>query len=212
MDLQTMRREYGLGSLHREQLLSEPLKQFEKWMQQAVESDALSDPTAMTLATVNAQQIPSQRVVLLKAYDHQGFRFYTNKNSQKGQDISANAQTALHFAWLPLERQVSIIGKAVPLDDEDNDRYFHSRPKESQVAALASQQSRPVESRDVLESHYQSLLKEYENTEVPRPRQWGGYCVEPQQFEFWQGGQHRLHDRYLYSKDGANWRITRLQP
>ena len=166
----------------------------------------------MTVATVNNERVPSQRIVLLKGYDHKGFRFYTNKNSQKGQDISTNSQVNLHFAWLPLERQISITGSAIPLDSEDNDRYFHSRPKESQVAALASQQSRPVESRDVLESHYKSLLREYENTEVPRPEHWGGYCIEPQQFEFWQGGQHRLHDRYLYSKDGAHWRITRLQP
>ncbi|MDV6317326.1 pyridoxamine 5'-phosphate oxidase [Idiomarina sp. HP20-50] len=212
MDLQAMRREYGLGSLHREQLESDPVKQFERWMQQAIDSNLLSDPTAMTLATVNAEQMPSQRIVLLKGYDLKGFRFYTNKNSHKGQDISANPTVSLHFAWLPLERQISIIGNAVPLDDEANDRYFHSRPKESQIAALASQQSRPVESRDVLESHYQSLLKEYQHTEVPRPRHWGGYCVEPQQFEFWQGGQHRLHDRYVYTQDRANWRITRLQP
>lgn len=212
MDLQAMRREYGLGSLHRDQLEADPIKQFEKWMQQAIDSGLLSDPTAMTLATTNAEHVPSQRIVLLKGYDHQGFRFYTNKNSQKGQDISANPKVALHFAWLPLERQISIIGNAVPLDDEQNDHYFHSRPKESQIAALASQQSRPVESRDVLESHYQSLLKEYEHTEVPRPQHWGGYSVHPQQFEFWQGGQHRLHDRYVYSKDRANWRITRLQP
>lgn len=212
MDLQAMRREYGLGSLHREQLEADPVKQFEKWMQQAIDSNLLSDPTAMTLATVDAEHMPSQRIVLLKGYDHTGFRFYTNKNSHKGQDINENPQVALHFAWLPLERQISIIGNAVPLDDEDNDRYFHSRPKESQVAALASQQSRPVESRDVLESHYQSLLKDYENTKVPRPQSWGGYSVHPQQFEFWQGGQHRLHDRYQYSKDRENWRITRLQP
>ncbi|MDA6067287.1 MULTISPECIES: pyridoxamine 5'-phosphate oxidase [Idiomarina] len=212
MDLQAMRREYGLGSLHREQLNSDPVKQFELWMQQAIDSGLLSDPTAMTVATVNNERVPSQRIVLLKGYDHKGFRFYTNKNSQKGQDISTNSQVNLHFAWLPLERQISITGSAIPLDSEDNDRYFHSRPKESQVAALASQQSRPVESRDVLESHYKSLLREYENTEVPRPEHWGGYCIEPQQFEFWQGGQHRLHDRYLYSKDGAYWRITRLQP
>ncbi|HAS15746.1 MAG TPA: pyridoxamine 5'-phosphate oxidase [Idiomarina abyssalis] len=212
MDLQAMRREYGLGSLHREQLNSDPIKQFELWMQQAIDSGLLSDPTAMTVATVNNERVPSQRIVLLKGYDHKGFRFYTNKNSQKGQDISTNSQVNLHFAWLPLERQISITGSAIPLDSEDNDRYFHSRPKESQVAALASQQSRPVESRDVLESHYKSLLREYENTEVPRPEHWGGYCIEPQQFEFWQGGQHRLHDRYLYSKDGAHWRITRLQP
>ncbi|MFD2632039.1 pyridoxamine 5'-phosphate oxidase [Idiomarina piscisalsi] len=212
MDLQAMRREYGLGSLHREQLFASPVEQFEHWMKHAIDSGVLTDPTAMTVATVNADGVPSQRIVLLKGYNEQGFCFYTNKNSHKGDDIRGNNQVSLHFAWLALERQVSIIGQTVELSDEENDAYFHSRPKESQVAALASQQSRPVDSRDVLESHYQALLKEYADTDVPRPRHWGGYRVIPDTFEFWQGGKHRLHDRYQYTRDGDHWRITRLQP
>lgn len=212
MDLQAMRREYGLGSLRREQLDTNPFMQFEKWMQQAIDSGVLSDPSAMTLATVDADNTPNQRIVLLKGYNEHGFRFYTNKDSQKGQNICHNPQVALHFAWLPLERQISIIGTATPLSDNENDRYFHSRPKESQVAALASQQSQPVDSRETLEKAYKTLLSDYQDTEVPRPESWGGYTVSPKRFEFWQGGQHRLHDRYQYDKNQSQWQITRLQP
>ena len=212
MKLQDHRREYLKAGLRRQQLNSDPILQFEAWMQQAIDSE-LSDPTAMTLATINDQGQPSQRIVLLKQADDKGFVFFTNKGSHKGQAIAQNPNVSLHFPWYPLERQIKIIGKAELLGEDEVAAYFASRPKESQLAAWASEQSRVIPSRDHLLKQYQGLQDKYANDDIPLPTFWGGYRVTPSQIEFWQGGEHRLHDRFEYTRQDDNrWLIQRLAP
>lgn len=212
MKLQDHRREYLKAGLRRQQLNSDPILQFEAWMQQAIDS-GLSDPTAMTLATINDQGQPSQRIVLLKQADHKGFVFFTNKSSHKGQAIAQNPNVSLHFPWYPLERQIKIMGKAELLGEDEVAAYFASRPKESQLAAWASEQSRVIPSRDHLLKQYQDLQNKYANDDIPLPTFWGGYRVTPSQIEFWQGGEHRLHDRFEYTRqDDNDWLIQRLAP
>ncbi len=212
MKLQNHRREYLKAGLRRYQLNSDPILQFEAWMQQAIDAE-LSDPTAMTLATINAQGQPSQRIVLLKHVDHRGFVFFTNKNSHKGQAMVQNPNVSLHFPWYPLERQIKIMGQVELLGDNEVAEYFASRPKESQLAAWASEQSRVIPSRDYLLEKYQDLKAQYENNDIPLPDFWGGYRVTPALIEFWQGGEHRLHDRFEYTRqDDSCWKIQRLAP
>ncbi|RUO80871.1 pyridoxamine 5'-phosphate oxidase [Idiomarina tyrosinivorans] len=212
-DLHNIRRDYQRGRLSRADLLADPFQQFELWMRQALAEKLNSDPTAMTVATASKDGIPSQRVVLLKSYDHNGFVFYTNQHSRKGKEIAENPRTSLHFAWLTMERQVAIDGVASALSRERVEQYFHARPKASQVAALASSQSQAIDSRATLEQRYQQLLEQYAEQQVPVPEQWGGYLVTPNRFEFWQGGEHRLHDRFSYQLAAdKHWHITRLQP
>lgn len=218
MDIEDIRREYGLGTLDAEQLLANPHEQFQLWLQQAIQAELSSDPTAMSIATVNANGQPSQRIVLLKGHDSRGLRFFTNKQSHKGQDLAANPHISCHFAWLALERQVHIQGQVSELPAEINDEYFHSRPKASQVGALLSQQSQPIESRAAMDERFHQLMEEYADARVPRPEHWGGYLIKPELFEFWQGGRNRLHDRFIYQRrrqdetQGVQWQITRLQP
>jgi pyridoxamine 5'-phosphate oxidase len=212
MKLQDYRREYLRDGLRRKQLHSDPILQFETWLQQAIDA-GLSDPTAMTIATVDAQGQPRQRIVLLKQLDDKGFVFFTNKDSHKGQDIAHNPKVSLHFPWHPLERQVKILGEAECLKGGEVASYFSSRPKESQLAAWASEQSQVIPSRQYLLERYTTLQEQYANREAPLPTFWGGYRVSPQTIEFWQGGEHRLHDRFEYTldKDG-HWNIQRLAP
>jgi len=166
----------------------------------------------MVLATVDAAAQVSQRIVLLKAFDAQGFDFYTNKNSNKAQTLVDNPQVGLHFPWHAVERQVKIQGIAQALPDSDNDEYFASRPRESQLAAWASEQSQVIESRDVLMARFTELAQQYPDV-VPRPPHWGGYKVKALSFEFWQGGASRLHDRFSYNlSDDGQWQIQRLAP
>lgn len=212
MDLEQIRRDYGLGQLLQEQLQQNPHQQFNLWLQQAIAAELSADPTAMTIATVDNDGKPSQRVVLLKGHDEQGLRFYTNKGSHKGRDLALNPHISVHFSWLPLERQVHIQGHVEPLSAEQNDRYFHSRPKASQIGALVSQQSQPIESRARLDEQFAQLMAEYEDRSVPRPQHWGGYLIKPSLFEFWQGGRNRLHDRFVYTPTAEGWQIQRLQP
>lgn len=214
MDLHNIRRDYQRAELTQQQLASDPNQQFDRWMAEAIAAYTDGDPTAMTLATVDADHNPHQRVVLLKANDASGFYFYTNLGSQKAQDIGDNHRVSLHFSWLSMERQISIRGHAQPVDRERVATYFHSRPRASQIAALASQQSQPIASREQLMQRYQQLQEKYANTEqpIPLPDSWGGFCVEPHYFEFWQGGSHRLHDRFCYRRSADGWTIQRLQP
>ncbi len=216
MKLQDFRREYLLNGLRREQLDRDPIQQFESWLQQAMDF-GLSDPTAMTLATVNESGQPSQRIVLLKQVDNDGFVFFTNTSSTKGQNIANNPHVSLHFPWYPLERQVHVCGIASSLSEEEVEDYFSSRPKESQLAAWASEQSQPIPSRDHLLTRYQDLQEKYQDSDAPLPPFWGGYRVAPLQIEFWQGGEHRLHDRFQYTlhndaNNEAQWHIQRLAP
>ncbi len=207
------RREYTAGGLERSMLDACPLRQFEQWLQQAVTA-GLGDPTAMVLATVDAQHgTPWQRIVLLKGLSHGGFVFYTNYNSAKARDISASPVASLLFPWNELDRQVIVAGRVEKMSAAESAAYFITRPRESQIAAWASRQSRPISARAVLERQVRSIREKFGKGEIPVPDFWGGYRVLPQRIEFWQGGEHRLHDRFLYTRSGeGDWHIEQLQP
>ncbi len=211
MELEDIRREYIKGGLRRKDLLADPIKQFDIWLQQAIAAK-FTDPTAMTVATVDEHGQPFQRIVLLKHLDDNGFVFYTNLGSRKAQQIDHNNKVSLHFPWHPLERQVHVTGVAEKLSMAENIKYFASRPKDSQIAAIASKQSSRISARGVLEGKFLELKQKFANGEVPVPSFWGGFRVKPQSIEFWQGGEHRLHDRFLFSKHDQSWDIDRLAP
>ena len=211
MSLEENRREYDYGKLSRESLLDNPFDQFTLWMNQAIEA-GVQDPTAMSVATVSSEGKPWQRMVLLKGFDKKGFVFYTNLSSRKAKEIEANAQVSLHFPWLQLDRQVIIGGRAERLSAVEVVKYFLSRPKESQLAAWASKQSSRINSRQALETQFAQIKEKFSKGDVPLPDFWGGYRVVPEEMEFWQGGESRLHDRFSYSRDGDDWDIDRLSP
>lgn len=188
------------------------MEQFRRWFDAALGA-GLREPNAMTLATADASGSPSARIVLLKGYGGDGFTFYTSYTGRKAADLAENPRAALVFYWGELERQVRVEGEVSRLPGEESDAYFASRPRGSQLGASVSEQSRPVESRAVLEERLRELEREHEGHEVPRPEGWGGYRVVPNAVEFWQGRQSRLHDRLLYTGGGSGrWEITRLQP
>ena len=208
-----MRRTYGLGELLEDQMASDPIQQFETWLQQAREA-GLAEPNAMVLATADRDGRPSARTVLLKRVDERGFVFYTNQQSRKADDLSGNPHCALVFPWHAMERQVRIEGTVTKLPTDEVDAYFASRPRESQLGAWASQQSQPVESREELDLQYTSYERQWpEGTEISTPYFWGGYLVRPDAFEFWQGRTGRLHDRLAYRRTNSEgWELSRLQP
>src|SRR5690554_2200366 len=210
MDLKNVRRDYAQGRLCRESLNDDPMQQFATWFQAAKDHPSQTDPTAFILATVGADGQPHQRVVLLKDIHADGFVFYTNYDSQKGHDIATNSRVAMHFAWLALEQQVRIEGFARKVPRVQSEAYFYSRPRESQLGALASAQSHPIASRSELEQRYHDLTAKYEGQQIPMPETWGGYLITPERFEFWQGGRYRLHDRFVYSLNSEKWLIERL--
>lgn len=190
-----------------------PFRQFQRWLDHALASVPAPDPTAMTLATVNADGKPAARVVLLKSFDENGLVFFTNYESRKGQELAARPFAALIFWWGALERQIRIEGRVEKVAPEMSDHYFHSRPRGSQLGALASDQSQVIINREVLEQRLEILTRQYAESEVPRPPQWGGYRVIPDLFEFWQGRADRLHDRLRYRRQGdSSWQIERLAP
>lgn len=211
MDLAMMREEFTLSGLSRETLQSDPVQQFEAWFEQA-ESAGIHMPNAMSLATVAPDGQPSLRTVLLKYFDRTGFVFFTNYESKKAKDIAANAKVALHFPWLDLERQVKIMGRAERVSTAESAKYFLSRPHGSQLGAWVSNQSAPISSRQMLMSKFEELKQKFKKGEVPLPSFWGGYRVVPDIFEFWQGRQHRLHDRFQYTLEAEGWKIERLAP
>ena len=211
MDLHDIRREYLLGELSSADLGDDPNDQFAKWMKQAFEMEVV-DPPAMTIATVDAHGVPSQRIVLLKHFDAEGFVFYTSYASHKGRDLDLNPNISLHFPWHSVERQVRVSGVAERLSVEDSQRYFHSRPRGSQLAAAVSPQSEVVESREALEAAFAALDKSTEGAEVPCPSTCGVYRVRASQIEFLQGGANRLHNRFRYTLDCLTWIIDRLAP
>ena len=211
MSFQDNRREYDYGKLSRESLLDSPFDQFKLWMAQAIEAD-IQDPTAMSVATVSAEGKPWQRMVLLKDFDERGFVFYTNLGSRKAAEIAGNAQVSLHFPWLQLDRQVIVGGRAERLSTVDVMKYFLSRPKGSQLAAWASKQSSRINSRQALETQFEQVKAKFSKGEIPLPDFWGGFRVVPEEIEFWQGGESRLHDRFNFQRDGDNWDIARLSP
>jgi pyridoxamine 5'-phosphate oxidase len=211
VDAASLRKEYTRAGLREADVDPDPLVQFRTWFEEAVRAD-LHEPNAMTLATATEDGRPSARTVLLKGYDERGFVFYTNYEGRKAGDLEANPACALLFYWGGLERQVRIEGRASRLSEEESDAYFASRPRGSRLGALASEQSCPVEDRSVLEERVRALEAEYEGRDIPRPRFWGGYRVEPEVVEFWQGRENRLHDRLVYRRAGYGWGIERLQP
>jgi len=211
MDLESLRREYLRGGLHREDLADDPFDQFSRWMQQAIDLQ-FSDPTAMTVATVSPEGQPSQRVVLLKHFDKRGFVFYTNYRSRKARDLDANPRISLHFPWHDIDRQVKVCGEAEKLSMAESLKYFLTRPRDSQIAAHASSQSSVLSSRSVLLNQFESLKQKFQGGDIPLPDFWGGYRVVPHEIEFWQGGARRLHDRFRYLRDADGWKIDRLAP
>jgi pyridoxamine 5'-phosphate oxidase len=209
---ENFRREYLAGGLNRDMLADSPLEQFEHWLQQAVVA-GLDDPTAMVLATVDSEGQPSQRIVLMKGVSARGFVFYTNYGSAKARDIASEPRVSLLFPWNELERQVIVGGTAEKMSFAESARYFITRPRESQLAAWASRQSRSISARQLLEKEVQVMREKFGKGEIPMPDFWGGYRVIPHRIEFWQGGANRLHDRFLYTAaTGGGWTIEQLQP
>lgn len=211
LDLEHIRREYLLGGLNREDLAADPFSQFSLWIEQAISSQ-IPDPTAMVLATVSEKAVPSQRIVLLKHFNNSGLFFYTNYGSKKAHDIEHNPNVSVHFPWHMMERQVRVIGRATKISTAESLKYFISRPRDSQIAAWASKQSRVLESKKFLLAQFEAVKRKFAEGEVPLPDFWGGYRIEPVSFEFWQGGGSRLHDRFEYSRINDGWRLERLAP
>lgn len=212
MDIKGLRKEYANPVLTREMLDPDPYGQFERWFQETCNA-GLSEPNAMTLATVGADGQPTLRTVLLKLFDRDGFVFYTNYGSRKARQIAENSRVALLFPWVKLARQVAITGVAEKVSLAESARYFASRPHESQLGAWISQQSSVLSSRQLLMNELVKIKARFRKGEVPLPDFWGGYRVRPASIEFWQGQTSRLHDRFLYTRQAdASWTIERLAP
>ncbi|PIQ26915.1 pyridoxamine 5'-phosphate oxidase [bacterium (Candidatus Blackallbacteria) CG17_big_fil_post_rev_8_21_14_2_50_48_46] len=207
-----LRKEYRQETLTEADLKANPFEQFHYWLAQSIQA-GLTEPNAMILSTASLQGIPSSRTVLLKELDTEGFVFFTNYASRKGQEIAENAQVSLLFYWPELERQVRIQGQAEKLTTEESDTYFASRPRGSQLGAWASKQSEVISGRETLEDRLKSLETQFADSSIPRPEFWGGYRVKPSEIEFWQGRPNRLHDRLSFRKSAAlAWQVFRLSP
>jgi pyridoxamine 5'-phosphate oxidase len=212
VDISNFRREYLKSGLRRVDLESNPVSQFGRWLEQA-QKTTIADPTAMILATVNQAGRPSQRTVLLKYFDDDGFVFFTNYGSRKAEEIAENDSASLLFVWLELERQVMINGKVLKISTAESARYFMSRPRDSQVAAWVSSQSHRLSSRQVLMQKFAEMKRKFGEGKIPLPSFWGGYRVVPAEIEFWQGRENRLHDRFIYSRQtNGTWQLGRLAP
>ncbi len=211
MSIADIRKEYSLKTLNEADVFADPMQQFEKWWQEAIESK-IEEVNAMTLATSTAEGKPSARIVLLKGIDRNGFIFFTNYHSHKGNQIEENPFVSLVFFWKELERQIRVEGSVSKVTTEESDAYFGSRPEGSRIGAWASPQSRVIASREVIEENVIELGKSFANKEIDRPPHWGGYIVMPNLLEFWQGRNSRLHDRIQYTYKDAAWKIERLAP
>ena len=210
--LENLRVEYQKGRLDEAALLDDPVEFFKLWLNQAMEAQ-LPEPNAMTVATVDENGQPRQRIVLLKQLTEQGFVFFTNLGSRKANDIRQNTKVSLHFPWHYMERQVRVNGTASELSRTEVLKYFLSRPRDSQLGAWASQQSQPISTRQLLITQFMQVKEKFAKGEIPLPDFWGGFCVEANEIEFWQGGEHRLHDRIEYKKDAkGTWHHQRLMP
>jgi pyridoxamine 5'-phosphate oxidase len=210
MDLKDIKLEYNREELNLDNLATTPFEQINKWFSQALKAE-ISYANAATLSTVSKNQIPSSRIVLIKEIKSSGITFFTNFESDKSQDISSNSTVSLLFFWKELDRQIRITGKASKVSREESKEYFASRPKDSQISALASHQSKPV-SKESLYSKVSDLSTEYTDKIVPCPENWGGYLVSYEEIEIWQGRPNRLHDRFCYKSNGGSWKISRLSP
>lgn len=210
-DVANLRREYAREELLEKNVDPDPFKQFSVWFEQALSSEVM-EPNAMSLATASTEGKPSVRIVLLKGFDNQCFRFFTNYNSRKGQELQQNTNAALCFYWPELERQVRIEGEVNKISREESIAYFNQRPRLSRLGALASDQSSTVSSRKELEKKFKELQETYDDGPIPTPDYWGGFCLTPSAVEFWQGRKGRLHDRLLYERNSEGWSIRRLAP
>lgn len=212
-NLENYRKSYDKGALLRADLSENPVQQFRTWFVEVDEAGNIDEANAMTISTIGEDGFPKSRVVLLKSYDEYGFVFYTNYNSEKGRAIEENPKVCLSFFWPFAERQIIIKGKAQKMSTEESQRYFQSRPKGSQLGALVSPQSQEIQNRAVLEDRLKAIEEAYKDKAVKKPEDWGGFRVEPHSFEFWQGRPNRLHDRFVYEKNGEyDWKIKRLAP
>lgn len=209
----SMRISYELHQLGDQDVDPDPIAQFRNWFDEVC-ATSVAEANAMVLSTVDAEGRPSARTVLMKGFDEQGIVFFTNYNSQKGRDIEGNAHVSALFYWPTLQRQVRWNGIAIRVGDEESDEYFHQRPRGSQIGALASPQSEPIPNQRWLAERFASLEAQYgEELEIPRPDHWGGYRIEPESIEFWQGRENRLHDRVLYTRDKhGEWQNQRIAP
>lgn len=209
--LENLRQHYRLSSFDIKDCDADPVEQFNHWMHDSIKGK-VDEPNAFVLSTVSEGR-PRGRVMLLKGVHHGQFVFYTNYNSAKGHEIETNAQVALTFLWLPLQRQVRIEGKIKKVEESLSDDYFHKRPRGNQIGAIASPQSQKVATREDLEKMFEAAGKKFpENAELIRPAHWGGYGIVPDYFEFWQGRDNRMHDRIVYEKGGDGWKLGRLAP
>lgn len=212
IDIGSMRQQYSSAPLNVDALGTDPIKAFGLWFSNAVEAQ-VKEPNAMTLATVDESGMPDARIVLLKEVDGQGFVFYTNYGSAKGQQMEANPHACLVFNWLDLERQVRIRGTVAKYDAIKGESYFQSRPRLSQIAAWSSPQSKPIQHREVLEKLVAETTATFEGVEaLPKPPMWGGYILTPSEIEFWQGRRDRLHDRIKYISGSEGWKVSVLAP
>ncbi len=210
-ELQKLRLDYTKHSLDVTDVHQDPFEQFKIWFKEALDANVM-EPNALTLGTVDANNQPQTRIVLLKGLEGNLFKFFTNYSSDKGTDIAKNNKVSLCFFWMELERQVKINGTAEMLPFEESEAYFKSRPHMSQIGAHSSNQSAEVPDREYLDQQFQKLLNNFEEGNVPKPETWGGYGITPTYFEYWQGRPSRLHDRIVYEKTGVEWKIKRLSP
>ena len=210
IDVAALREEYSGADLDIDSAERSPIAQFKKWFEEAVSGELL-EPNAMVLST-QGESFPDQRTVLMKAYDEKGIVFYTNYKSNKAQHIDKNPRVSILFPWYGLHRQVKVLGKATKVSTTESLAYFTSRPFGSQLGAWVSHQSEVISSRSILEMKLAEMKEKFKSGKVPLPDFWGGYRVEPETFEFWQGRPNRLHDRLLYEKTGDDWTIKRLSP
>ena len=211
MSIADLRLEYSQATLSEHEVDADPIRQFAHWFDAALAAE-ISEPNAMNLATIGKLGRPSARIVLLKDFDARGFTWYTNYSSRKGQDLLEHPYAAITFHWGELERQIRIEGTVDRVSDEENDSYFSIRPIKSRLGAIASAQSMPIESRELLEQQFEEASEKFGET-PPRPAHWGGYRLKPDLLEFWQGRRSRLHDRVLYTLDSDGiWQRSRLQP
>ncbi|WP_223606249.1 pyridoxamine 5'-phosphate oxidase [Chryseobacterium sp. OSA05B] len=211
-NLHDKRKVYENSQLIESEIKQNPIEQFRDWFLDANTSPTVSEANAMAVSTLEEDGCPRTRMVLLKEYTYEGFIFYTNYDSRKGKAIENNHKACLHFFWPNLERQIIIKADLEKIAENLSDGYFHSRPKGSQLGAAVSPQSQVIPNKEFLEERLKELEKQYENSEVPRPANWGGYIAKPYEIEFWQGRPNRLHDRIIYRLDGLDWKISRLAP
>lgn len=210
-EIASLRENYTKSGIRDEDLPDRPVRMFARWLEEAIESEA-NEPNAMSLATVAMDGKPNVRVVLLKGIEEETIQFFTNYTSRKGEELLKTPSAAVAFWWPELERQVRIRGSVEKLSSEENSNYFQSRPRESKIGAWVSRQSSPVKDRETLKNRADKISKQFESEEVPTPDFWGGYSIDIEEIEFWQGRPGRLHDRIVYQKKGDSWNRNRLQP